>query len=718
MVLNYQPFRFWCQKVLPLVYDDSLSYMELLSKVIDKLNQMGEGYNELAEAFIKLKEYVETFVSEEIEPIIDAKLQEMLEDGTIEGIVARLMVVDYVTPDMFGAVGDNTTDDTVAVQAAFDDGRAVCFPLNKRYRITDTIHIRKKWPVTNVEELERLHNLGVYKLGRSAFSKAPSNSANPGPTIKVDLSDTDKYAFSIEVSDWTFENLIIEGQKTNNYWYNKLFTIAIENTETVNAADVDFAIKDCRIAGFDTFMDFTGRGCLIENCNFAHVANLIDIKWNDEDDSGAFYHDAATGPRAIRIVGNRLHSCHGLEPLIRVRSGSAFGLEFINNHIDRGHCGLLRTDSAIDNWLIANNNITGMRNIQGMSAMIAFRDDIKNCQFVNNRISQTYPGESSSIHFDNVIQFAAGTKAENCIFSNNVVSNLNDGQFIIAPNSVESGEEVLESCNFDGCVFNGNAIENIDDTEHYRGLIRARVLRMNKCSVIGNVIGKTSGNGGCAIIVSGGSGYMNRCKVYGNVVPNSNVTVVADGDGAIMNKTNCLIDDDLFNVLWLPDYTGSDANKVLAVNSGSNGIEWHTLNTGNTGFISVPEYGNTDAGKCLAVNSDGSDIEWETVDAEKVGVISVPEYDVSDAGKCLAVNSGGDDLEWETIDAEKVGVISVPEYGVSDAGKSLNVNSGGNGLEWNEIIGVPSFTDGDEDKALSVNGNANGLEWREMTWPG
>ena len=31
-------FRFWCQKVLPIVYDDSLSYYELLNKVVDYLN--------------------------------------------------------------------------------------------------------------------------------------------------------------------------------------------------------------------------------------------------------------------------------------------------------------------------------------------------------------------------------------------------------------------------------------------------------------------------------------------------------------------------------------------------------------------------------------------------------------------------------------------------------------------------------------------------------
>lgn len=32
--------KFWCQKVLPLVYDDSLSYYEVLCKIVKKLNEL------------------------------------------------------------------------------------------------------------------------------------------------------------------------------------------------------------------------------------------------------------------------------------------------------------------------------------------------------------------------------------------------------------------------------------------------------------------------------------------------------------------------------------------------------------------------------------------------------------------------------------------------------------------------------------------------------
>lgn len=40
-------FRFWCQKVIPLVYDSSLSMYEVLCKVIDYLNNVIKDVNVL-----------------------------------------------------------------------------------------------------------------------------------------------------------------------------------------------------------------------------------------------------------------------------------------------------------------------------------------------------------------------------------------------------------------------------------------------------------------------------------------------------------------------------------------------------------------------------------------------------------------------------------------------------------------------------------------------
>lgn len=43
---DLKEFKFWCQKVLPLVYDDSLSYYEVLCKVVDYLNKVIEDLKE------------------------------------------------------------------------------------------------------------------------------------------------------------------------------------------------------------------------------------------------------------------------------------------------------------------------------------------------------------------------------------------------------------------------------------------------------------------------------------------------------------------------------------------------------------------------------------------------------------------------------------------------------------------------------------------------
>ena len=46
-------FRFWCQKVLPLVYDESISYYEVLSKMVEYINTMVENQTFFKESLDK-----------------------------------------------------------------------------------------------------------------------------------------------------------------------------------------------------------------------------------------------------------------------------------------------------------------------------------------------------------------------------------------------------------------------------------------------------------------------------------------------------------------------------------------------------------------------------------------------------------------------------------------------------------------------------------------
>lgn len=85
-----QPFRYWCQTVLPLVYDDSLSYYELLNKVVNYLNNVisdvsnvEDNVQSLYNAYDQLQEYVNTYFDNlDVQSKINHKLDEMARDGT------------------------------------------------------------------------------------------------------------------------------------------------------------------------------------------------------------------------------------------------------------------------------------------------------------------------------------------------------------------------------------------------------------------------------------------------------------------------------------------------------------------------------------------------------------------------------------------------------------------------------------------------------------
>ena len=93
-IKDMRPFRFWCQKVLPTVYDDSLSYYELLTKVVNYLNDTVDNVNTLNEnveniynAYVLLQNYLNEFVDTQVIPMVEAKLDEMAEDGTLTALI-------------------------------------------------------------------------------------------------------------------------------------------------------------------------------------------------------------------------------------------------------------------------------------------------------------------------------------------------------------------------------------------------------------------------------------------------------------------------------------------------------------------------------------------------------------------------------------------------------------------------------------------------------
>ena len=120
-----KPFKFWCQKVLPLVYDDSLSYYEVLCKVVDYLNKVIEDdntfVNELARleaALAEVQKIIDEFDTEFAEQIIREYIATMISVEIPDGHFV------YYIPESWDDITFNTTGYDTTVDG-YDYGHLV-----------------------------------------------------------------------------------------------------------------------------------------------------------------------------------------------------------------------------------------------------------------------------------------------------------------------------------------------------------------------------------------------------------------------------------------------------------------------------------------------------------------------------------------------------------------------------------------------------------------
>ena len=116
--------KYWCYKVLPLVYDDSLSYYELLCKVVSKLNELIEKYasfddmvEEIQSAIDALQKQIDEFDTTYIEKLIKDKLSNM-----IYVYISDAGYIIYYVPESWDDISFNTTGLDIQNEQLADNG--------------------------------------------------------------------------------------------------------------------------------------------------------------------------------------------------------------------------------------------------------------------------------------------------------------------------------------------------------------------------------------------------------------------------------------------------------------------------------------------------------------------------------------------------------------------------------------------------------------------
>ena len=190
------PFKYFTLTNFPYIEADfdALTNYELFCKIVEYVNSISssqndviDDFNELLETWNTYKEYID-YIHDHLQEAVDNKLDQMVSDGTFTNLIAPLVppvvrnwlddhpeatttvqdgslteskfanslklltIKDYVTPEMFGAVGDGIEDDTSAIQDALDDGAIVV--MNNHYKVTSSLTVSDNTTIMGVGTID------------------------------------------------------------------------------------------------------------------------------------------------------------------------------------------------------------------------------------------------------------------------------------------------------------------------------------------------------------------------------------------------------------------------------------------------------------------------------------------------------------------------------------------------------------------------------------
>lgn len=412
---NVDPVRYWTHKILPLVYDDSLSYYEVLAKVVQRLNVLIENNNNITQ---HIKDLI-------LEYIDSGEIGEVVSD-----IIANFILNVKNPPEgITGATGDGSTDDTSAFQGCIDwaaerGGGAVYIPAGKYL----------------VQPLQMRDNVSIFGYDRYSTVLVLKGGAN-----KAMLWDDEPGVTGVSVC-----NVTLDGN----------MDIQVNNINVIELSPVDCLFQNLIITDGYKLMQLRGRGghVQIDNIVFEYsVINSMELLYHTE------YSNSDTVYQVNNVVFENVSELKGEQAInvmcdyatienAHIRASVPVGLQISSNNCR--FVGVI--ENAVSDVRNTGNNNTIIVNGKSISEYVT-----GDKMFTGNNHSEVLSGDKD-VHGVNYTETLSGDKR---IDANSVTEVITGSKTVNAGNLSETvtGDKNVsaKNHNFNGTGFNINTSDPI-----------------------------------------------------------------------------------------------------------------------------------------------------------------------------------------------------------------------------------------------------------------
>lgn len=408
---------------------------------------------ELLERLDDYLENIEGRITDQDGIVTESKFSDALKLKTIK---------DYVTPQMFGAVGDGITDDTAALQSAINSGLPVCISSGSIIRVDGTVIIENASVIFGFGEDSKLRVYGsittdsdnthtlelygfcleCYKTTGTALIINKNNNLNAKNVLRIhDMffyfrnnvsSNMDSVILSVKgIREAAIVNCVFKGDSSE---YGTAILFEADSTHLT----MNISISECNFYSIGTFIDLHNNlsnyiylaGIRVTNCTMIAGTNGIKASYVDTFHIVDNMIDFVTNPIYVdscgigNIIGNYLQTRDGAQCIyVANNKSSQVECRFINiqrnfiwSTVSKSANGIVFDGVAgkITQSLIADNRATALntmvylgncqnclvsRNIcHDSNTFIDLNSDSTLIGIENNRIDVSVSAFSKNLH--------------------------------------------------------------------------------------------------------------------------------------------------------------------------------------------------------------------------------------------------------------------------------------------------------------------------------